>query len=351
MSLNGAATNEQIDASMSAIALLNASCQAVVEAEIQQVSSGWYETLDQQLGAAEELVLQWRRSGFLYFQGDILGAIAAAGRGFLGARASIDAQFAALEANFSPAGQTELTSELKALAPPVQAIADEIGAYLARLRTFEGSMSGVQQQMTATVAQVQAQEAEIQSEIASIKQQIASLTAQVQTDRDAIAKARSARTSGIVETIFGILLAPVTGGASLILAGIGVASIAEAEGKIDSMESEISSYQQSIAADQTNLTSDQKVVATLDALTMSTGIVLSDITEIGTALDALRTQWTAFGGELDGVVDKVARATAAADLVVSQAWYDSACTEWEVIAKHVADLQAAGIDTNRVTIG
>ena len=351
MPFDGAATNAQIDASMGAIVLLNSSCQAVIEAEIAEVASPWYDQLDQELGAAENLVVGWRRSGVLYFQTDILDTIAATGQAFVAAAPQIDALFAALEQHFSAGGKAQLIAAIQALGPPIQTMIGQIADYLGKLRTFEQAMLQADQAMRNTVGQVQAEEQQIQGEIDAINNQIKLLNAQIQTDRDAIAKAKAARTRGIIETIFGVLFAPLTGGASLILAGIGVASIAEAEGQIDSMQSEISGYQQKIAGDQSALSDDQRVVATLGALTMSTGLVLSDMAMIENALDSLRTGWTALDGELDGVIAKLQAATSAADLIVSQAWYTAACTEWNLIVSHVADLTGRQIETSRVRIG
>jgi predicted nucleic acid-binding Zn-ribbon protein len=351
MPLNGAATNSEIDASMGSILLLNSSCQAVIEAEITEVSSPWYDQLDRELGAAENLVVGWRRSGVLYFQTDILDTIADTGQAFTSAGPKINGLFAALEQNFSAAGKAELIAAMQGLEPAVQALIQQIADYLAKLGAFEQNMLQADQAMRTTVEQVQAQEQQIQGAIAAINNQIKLLTAQIQTDRDAIARAKAARTRGIIETIFGVLFAPVTGGASLILAGIGVSSIAEAEGEINSMESQISGYQQQITGDQSQLSDDQKVVATLGALTMSTSFVLTDMASIETALDSLRTNWTMLDGELDGVTAKIQAATSAADLVVSQAWYDAACTEWNLIVNHVADLSGRQITTSRVRVG
>jgi multidrug resistance efflux pump len=351
MPFNGPATNDQIDASMAAILLLNSSCQAVIEAEIEEVSSPWYQQLDQELGTAEQLVVGWRRSGWLYFQGDILDSMAAAGAAFLSAQTQIDALFSALEANFTAAGMAELIAAMSALEPPLLSIIQQISDYLTRLQKFEESMVSADEALRGTVAQVQAQEQQIQAEIDAINAQIKSLTAQIQTDRDAIAKAKSARTDGIIETVFGIVFAPVTGGASLILAGIGVSSIADAQSKINSMQAEISGYQQSIAGDQTSLSDDQKVVATLNSLTMSTGFVLSDMDDIESALDRLATSWTVLNGELGGVIAKLQAATSAADLIVSQAWYSAACIEWKLVVGHVAELGGLEISTSRVKIG
>ncbi|QIG92467.1 MULTISPECIES: alpha-pore-forming cytotoxin subunit MakE [unclassified Bradyrhizobium] len=351
MPFSGAATNAEIDASMGAIVLLNSSCQAVIEAEIAEVASPWYDQLDQELGAAENLVVGWRRSGVLYFQTDILDTIAAAGQAFVAAAPQIDALFAALEQRFSAGGKAELITAMQALEPPIQAMIGQIADYLGKLQAFEQAMLQADQAMRNTVGQVQAQEQQIQGEIDAINNQIKLLNVQIQTDREAIARAKAARTRGIIETIFGVVFAPLTGGASLILAGIGVASIAEAEGQINAMQSEISGYQQKIASDQSALSDDQRIVATLGALTMSTGLVLSDMAMIENALDSLRTGWTALDGELGGVIAKLQAATSAADLIVIQAWYTAACTEWNLIDSHVADLTGRQIDTSRVRIG
>ena len=343
--------NAQIDASMNAMVLLNSSCQGVIEAEVQPVSSSWYDELDRELGDAETLVVAWRRSGVLSFGTDILGAIATCGNAFLSSRAAIDALFASLAAHFTPEGRAQLVALLAALEPPITTMTGMAGDYLARLRAFEAAMQGVQGRMTQTVAEVQAAEAAIQATIDGINRQLAALTAQVATDRAAIAQARSEETAGIFETIFGILLAPITGGASLILAGIGVATIAEAQGKIDGMEAQIAGYQQTIAGDQGALSTDQQIIATLNGLTMSTSFVQKDLADIGTALDDLRTSWTVLDGELTGTIAKLRDATSAADLVVAQAWYEAACIEWQGIVDHIGPLTGLPLSTRRRQVG
>lgn len=352
MPLNAAVCNQQIDASMSSIVMLNASCQAVIEAEIQQVDSSWYKELDQELGAAEELVLAWRHSGVFFFQSVILQAITAAGQNFVSSQAEIDALFALLLGDSPPPdAQAKVIAALDALRAPVQSIVAQTDDYLARLKAFESQMTSVQEAMEATVAAVQQQETELQAQIKTINAEIASLQQQIATDRDAIRRAESKRTSGIVETIFGVLLAPVTGGASLILAGIGVASITEAELKIASMEGQISSYQQTITNDQATLTSDKQIVVSLKALTMSTGIVLDDIDDIEGALDALRATWTAFDDEAGNIVANLRKSSSAQVAIVSQAWYDAASREWNLIARNAEELAGQQLTSRRIDIG
>ncbi|MGN6255612.1 MAG: alpha-pore-forming cytotoxin subunit MakE [Solirubrobacterales bacterium] len=348
---DGKQVNAQLDAGLSGVAQLNASCQAVIQAEIEQVKSDWWEQLNQELGAAEKLVVNWRQGGALYFGSEVVGAVSRCASAFLDSRTPIEKLFEELAQHFDPAEKEQLVERLRALQPPVAAIAARIGDYLERLATFEREMSGVQQRMQTTVAEVQAKEAELESTIKSINAQIKQLSEQAQTAREAIAKARSERTAGIFETIFGIVFAPVTGGLSLVIAGIGVASITEAEGAISHLESQISGFQQTIAGDQATLSTDQQIVATLQSLTMSTGFLLKDLESIGHALDALRTTWVVFGGELKGVIEKLESASDAASLTAAHTWYIAACHEWQDVADHVAEITNLPVATDKRRIG
>jgi cell division protein FtsB len=348
---DGGQVNAQLDAGLSGVAQLNASCQAVVQAEIEPVKSDWWEKLNQELGAAEKLVVNWRQGGALYFDSEVVGAVSRCASVFLDAQGPIAKLFEELGRQFDPGKKEQLIERFRGLQQPVAAIAAEIGAYLEKLATFEREMDGVQQKMEMTVAEVQAKETELEATIKSINAQIKLLNEQAQTDREAIAKARSERTAGIFETIFGIVFAPVTGGLSLVLAGIGVASITEAEGDISHMESQIAGFQQTIAGDQATLTNDQQIVATLQSLTMSTKFVLTDLEHIASALDALRTTWVVFEGELKGVIAKLESAADAAGLTVAHTWYASACHEWQDVADHVAEISHLPVETEKRQIG
>ena len=228
---------------------------------------------------------------------------------------------------------------------------DQIAHYLSKLRTFEKQMQKPHYKMNQTINQVQAEEQDIQSKIGTINSQIQMLQNQIQTDREAIATAKKTRTKGIVETIFGVVLAPFTGGVSLILAGIGVATISEAEGKTDLMQSEIGKYQKNIVTDQNNFSRDQKIIATLKGLSMSMVLVISDMALISSALDALRTTWNVLDGELSGEIQKLTNAMTAQETVVIKAWYQAAYTEWDLIVNHSTDLNKRTISSTGVTIG
>lgn len=352
MPLDAARTTQQISDSIGAMLLLNSSCQALIQVSLAPSSSPWYAVLDQELGEAEDLVVGWRQNGYRYFQDEILAQIDTCGKSFVGARAAIDALFQQLEARFDSGVQDRIVAGLKALETPVQGMIDAIGGYSARLATFEQAMADPYARMNQSIGQIQAQEADIQQQITTINAQIAQLQQQVQDDRQAIAKADAQRTRGIIETIFGVLLAPLTGGASLILAGIGVGTIAEAQEKVSALESTISSYQSTIVGDQQNLSSDQQQIATLTGLSMSMSLALGDVAAITTALDSLRTTWGVLLGEVGGAAGDVAAAQDATQAIVAQVWFDSASDAWQAIDGFVEAMQANNAPIPKmVTVG
>ncbi len=349
---SAAVTNQQLSEAIGAMLLLHASCQAVIEVSITPSSSPWYPILDRQLGQAENLVVGWRQNGFLYFQQDILTEILSCGQAFLRAKPGLDGLFQQLENGFSASIQAQIVAALSALTQPVSGMISQMQAYEQKLEAFQQALEVPFAAMNQDIAAIQAQEAEIQQEIANINAQIASLQQQVSADRAAIAKAKSARTGGILETIFGILLAPVTGGASLILAGIGVGTIAEAEDKVKQLQSQISSSQSAIAGDQKQLTTDQQQVATLQGLAMSVQMALNDIGAIQTSLLALETSWGVLNGETQNATADVQKAENAAQAIVAKVWFDAACNEWTAIVSFAQQMLSNNApEPNIVMIG
>jgi hypothetical protein len=308
--------------------------------------------LNAQLGAAEGLVIGWRRNGFLYFQQDILQEIIGCGQTFLAAQPTVDALFATLAQGGLDPTKAAIADELAQLTAPIGTMITSLDGYLDKLSGFQGAISVPHGEMTATIAQVQAQEASIQGQIETINQKISAMNVEIQTDRQAIASARAAEHRGIWETVFGVLLAPVTLGGSLVLAGIGVASIAEAESMVASLQSTLDAYQGSIASDQASLSDDQRQIATLSGLSASVGTILDDLSAIDTALDPLRTTWATLQGELQGIASKVRDAGTAQEALVAQVWFDAACIEWKTVVASCEDLSAlAAPSPNIVAIG
>jgi len=350
MGFNGASTKTQINQSMNSMLMLHSSCQGIIEASINPVSSSWYPILLGELGDAENLVVDWRQNGYLYFQQDILNQSINCGQAFINAKADIDSKYDQLQKSYSQQLKDKIVNALQALSTPVQGLTKQISGYEDKLKIFERNMETVHAKMAKTVAQIQNEEASIQADITKINTLIGELKKQIIKDREVIAKAEKARTRGILETIFGFLLAPFTGGLSLILAGIGVSSIAEAESHIKDMETTIKKYGKEIIGSQGELSDDLKEIATLHGLLLSVSMALSDLGLIGKTLDDLRVNWAILEGELTNIIGEVTKADNSKDALVGQFWFESACNQWEEIVPHSQDLSGRSITTSHVQV-
>ncbi len=329
MSFDAKQTEEQITHSIGAMLLLHSSNQSLIEVSVTPSASSWYKILNDELGSVQHLVVDWRQNGFLYFQQGILRQIVTCGQSFVDAQVNVEGLFKKLVKNFDAGIKQQIMDALGDLEAPVNSMVSQLEAYSQKLGRYEKHLNEPLQKMLTTASEIQSQAVKIQSEINTINAQIKLLKKQVITDRRAISKAKAARTRGIIETIFGILLAPITGGASLILAGIGVGTIAEAEEKVKHLESTIAGYQTTIAGDQKSLTNDEKQIATLHGLTMSVEIAISDINDINVALNSLRTTWGVLLGSLQNAVKDVDKATTAKEAILGQVWFDAACDTWQ----------------------
>jgi uncharacterized protein YoxC len=351
MTFNGAKAKTQVVQSMNAMLLLHSSCQGIIEANIQPVDSDWYTQLNDELGQAEKLVVDWRQSGFLYFKQDILSQIATCGQSFIDAKPRIDKLFAALEKDFSQPAKDAVVAAVTQLADPINGLVGQLTAYQQKLAALESDMQKKQDAMNATISAIQGQEQAIKSHIDAVNQHISALKLKIDADRATIAAAKQEKTLGIVETIFGIVLAPVTGGLSLVVTGIGVASVSDADAQMSSMNSEIAASHGDIVAAQAGITNDQKEIATLKGLALSVGTAIGDMTLIVSSLDPLRTTWQTLLNEVTAQASKVQKAEDNKYAVVAQAWYHAACDGWQVLMDQATDLGARQITTTTVPVG
>lgn len=335
--LNGSTVSDQLSASSGANDNLTAACQGILDTRLAPSASHWYAPLQAELAQAQTLATQWRNQYGDKLEEDLLTCIIHCGQAFAAAQPAVTALFA--RAATDPSGaKAGLQTQLSALRDQTRMVQSSVANYEATLRTWGQQLSKVHDQMGATIAGVQNDEAALRAQISSINASIAAMQAEVQKDRDAIARAKKERDKGIAETIFGIVFAPFTGGLSLILTGIGVSSIVEGESKVSAMEGTIRNYQGRIVADQQNLTQDQVQLTTLQALSFSAGIALSDLNLGLQMLDAVRVSWETFFQEMDQVIGKITNATTADMIVVEQAWFNAACKEWALIVAEAQTL-------------
>ena len=328
--------------SISAMVLLNSSCQGVVETYIDQGSAGqWYTQIEQDLNAVQKLVRQWRLSGNLYFSNEMVSSVLNIANLFSASQTQIDALFSELATTYDQDKLNQLVQLLQALQSPIQQLSASINRYDDSLNTWAVKIEDEHENLLNTIAKIQQQETQIQAEIATTNQQIDLIKQQIAAFKKAIANAKSKQKKGIFETIFGVALAPFTLGGSLILAGFGVSSIVEAEDEVSTLQGDIQTAVNKINQDQSKLSQDQQQVASLSALLLSVGMVNDNCTDISRSLEALQTTVGSLYNETANVVDSLQKAQTSEQVIIQKVWYMSACNEWQDIKEVASTLNSA----------
>ena len=191
--------------------------------------------------------------------------------------------------------------------------------------------------MTYTVAGIQAGASHLTDEIRTTNRLMAELAEEVRQDKKIIAKARTRRDKDIIHTIFGFLL----GGPNAIIAGMGVSSIAEAEGKVRELENKIKDYQHRLAEDWKNIAQDQAQLVSLNALTLPARNTLDDVEILAKTLENISTGWNTFAEELDDCITRVSCARSSEDITATKTWFTATGEQWQQIQQYCLEHQAS----------
>ena len=114
MTLNAAQITRQLSSSATAAANLSASCQGILEAHLQTVSSPWFANLSSQLQQAQALAGEWRNRFAGELQTDVLTCVVHCGQGFGARRATITNLFNSTSGDFASV-KAQLVAELTGL--------------------------------------------------------------------------------------------------------------------------------------------------------------------------------------------------------------------------------------------
>ncbi|MBF0194999.1 MAG: non-hemolytic enterotoxin lytic component L1 [Magnetococcales bacterium] len=341
----------QIPDSISAMVLLNSSCQGVVETYIDQsVAGSWYSKVQEDLNTVQKLVRTWRLSGNLYFSQSIVSSVIDIGEAFKNSRVINEELFDKLNSNYNDAIKQKLINNIQSLQKPIQGLVTSIKSYNDSLNSWASLVENAHEKLNKTIAEIQNEEAQIEAEIAATNLQIDLMKQQIAAFKKAIAKAKEKRTTGIFETIFGVVLAPFTLGTSLILAGFGVSSIVEAEVEVTALQGDISNAAKKIVAGQAHLTDDQKQVASLQGLLLSVGQVDENCTDITRSLEALQITVGTLYSETANVVEDLNKSTTSQQIIIKKVWYMASCNEWENILDVAKTLICSQPQISRKTI-
>ena len=143
MTLNAAQITQQLSSSATAAANLSVSCQGILEAHLQAVSSPWYANLNSQLQQAQALAGEWRTRFASELQTDVLTCVIHCGQAFGERRATITNLFNSTSGDFGSV-RAQLVAELTGLQASTQMIVRTTANYEAQLRDWGQRLSTVQ---------------------------------------------------------------------------------------------------------------------------------------------------------------------------------------------------------------
>lgn len=327
MTFNSDALLRDAGRATTADADIAAACHGILDTELRETGGDWYGPVNDALSQVKGLAQRWLTDYATMFRGTVLTDLRTQARAVTAMQPSVQSAFEALEAN--PDGdKTPVTDLLNRMKDAVEAVGQPIASYERTLQAWGNDLRPAQDNLNRVIGQVQDDAAHLQSQIAAINNQIGMLQGEIQKGRKAIDDAQSKRTSGIIETIFGVILAPVTLGTSLILAGVGVASIVEAESQIHAMEDQIRTHEAEIHDLTRDLDADQAQIVTLQGLLLPAQGASDSVALIEQRLVDMRATLDGFTGEVSEVVGDIDRATTAHSIVVAASWADAAFNEW-----------------------
>jgi predicted nucleic acid-binding Zn-ribbon protein len=218
----------------------------------------------------------------------------------------------------------------QALVPEIQSSITNIEQAANALEVWGKSIQAAHNDLSSGSSNIQSAEIALQGDIAKMNNAIAGLRDEIAGENKAIAASAAAIAIGVFALIVGIALAPETGGASLLIGGgIGAAGIIGGAVTWGIMQDRINKQFDSISKDQQELADDQRQIVALKGLELASSTAVANLDLASQSLSKLRTQWTTFQGELQGVVAKLDKAEEAIAVIVQGVFTDAAQKEWQ----------------------
>lgn len=217
---------------------------------------------------------------------------------------------------------------IRTLTQDVSAIDADLLSDNEKLTTWGQKMQAAYADLSTGVGTIQAAETDLQQDIARMNAAISGLQELIDSENKLVAYSAIAVAVGIFAIIVGIALAPLTGGASLVVSAVGAAGVVGGAVTWGVMQARIDAQFREISTDQTRLNSDQKQLVALKGLELSVSQAAANIALATGALSDVRATWLLFEAELAGVVDQLNTADKDLALIVNEAFVNGAQKEW-----------------------
>ena len=150
--------------------------------------------------------------------------------------------------------------------------------------------------------------------------------------------------------VVGIALAPETGGASLLVSGVGAAAVIGGAVTWGVMQGKINDQYDEINTDQKELDDDNRQLVALQGLSQASDLAITSLAQASEALSDFRTSWGVFEGELKGVQTKLQSAESSLSIIVQEAFTNAASSEWADATAFAQQLSGASVTVESETL-
>jgi predicted nucleic acid-binding Zn-ribbon protein len=339
-------TNDKTATGFASLQIVTTSCHGVLNTQFTAPSPqpDWFDDLSDKLDKAKVLANQWIDDIAPQMTASIPSHVIDYGTTY---SAITDEMVTLLEANrnatrtSNPQVFQQLTELIQALHESVESIITEIEGTQGQLKTWGDNMQKAHDDLFNGAANIQAAETTLQNEMDQMNNAIKGLRDLIDGENKAIAAGAAAIGIGLLALVVGIALAPATGGASLIVAGIGGAAIIGGAVDWGIMQSRINSQFAEIAKDQQKISDDQRQLVALQGLSLAANSAISSIATATQALSDVKVMWTTFQNELKGTINNLDKADKALSAIVSEAEVKAAQKEWNLAVDFAQQLVGA----------
>jgi predicted nucleic acid-binding Zn-ribbon protein len=330
------------------LTLITQNCHAILNTSFSAPAPkpAWFDGLEKELGGAQMVAKTWIDT----LAADITSTVPTGVVSYANDFAAFSAEIQSI-ASAHPDAQgadneyvKQVRTLVSALETAVTGIIESQGDVETKLTTWGDSMQTAHDSLSSGAVNIQNLETTLTADIGNMNTAIGNLETQIKSQNDSIAKDKTEVGFGIAMIVVGVLAAPITGGASLVIAGVGGYLTADGDIGMKAMEKDIQSEFGTIATDQEKIADDQRQIVSLNTLATASNQAVTSINSSTSALSGLKTEWSGLLSELTTVKKDLDLAEKSLSILVEQAFASAAQKEWTDAAAIAQSLLNVKVD-------
>src|SRR5690348_12627829 len=347
-------TNSNTASGFASLQIVTAACHGVLNTQFIAPSPkpSWFDDLNAKLDAAKVLANQWIDDIAPKLTASVPSHVIDYGTTYT---ALTDQIIDLLNKNPNAKGKDDPVVQqvfalISALHDEVETIITDVIGTQEQLKTWGDAMQKSHDDLFAGAANIQSLQIDLQADIGKMNSAIQGLQAQIDAENKAIVAGAMAIGVGLFALVVGIALAPVTGGASLIVSGIGGAAIIGGAVTWGVMQAKINSQFAEIAEDQKRIADDKRQLIALQGLSLAANSAISSIATATSALSDVKVMWTMFQNDLQGTMNKLEKTDENLSAIVNKAYVIAAQKEWNLAVQFAQQLSGMSVPVQEKTL-